>query len=99
MYKLGRGAIRGSFDFRLFSRHSSAEPQRLPITVARYLFLHHTKMVKNKPKNSKYTKMYLKYTKGLKHLPKFSTPRPSKKIKAYIFGLKIYHLATLLPIL
>jgi hypothetical protein len=50
---------------------------------------------KNIPIDYKIYKMTKTYTKWPRNVPKFSALRPSKNIKIEVFGMKIYHLATL----
>jgi hypothetical protein len=73
--------------------------------VARFFFVHHTKMGRNIPNYHKIYQMALKYTNWPQIRPNvhkiyqlLPLQGPPKFIQIGIFGLKIYHLATLVEI-
>jgi hypothetical protein len=65
--------------------------------VARFFLVQHTKTGEKLTKLPKNIPNYHKiYQRAVKYIPKFSIKRPSKTYKnIWIFGMQIYHLATL----
>jgi hypothetical protein len=72
--------------------------------VARFFLVHDTKTGKNVPNEHKLYQMAITYPKCLTNIPNgqykhkhFPIKGPQKLTQIWIFGLKINHLATLIP--